>query len=54
MRARNREVFREDIVTTEAIHASLKSGAVPQIVLSQQEMLLQKHYSMTEKMVAQP
>jgi phenylpropionate dioxygenase-like ring-hydroxylating dioxygenase large terminal subunit len=54
LRARNREVFREDISTMEAIHASLKTGAMPEIVLSQQEMLLQKHYWMVEKMVAQP
>jgi hypothetical protein len=51
---RNREVFREDISTMEAIHASLKTGAMPEIVLSQQEMLLQKHYAMVERMVAQP
>ena len=54
MRVRNREVVLEDMVTTEAIHASLKSGAVPNIILSQQEMLLQKHYATTEKMVSQP
>jgi phenylpropionate dioxygenase-like ring-hydroxylating dioxygenase large terminal subunit len=53
-RARNREVFREDISTMEAIHASMKTGVMPEINLSQQEMLLQKHYSMVERMVAQP
>jgi phenylpropionate dioxygenase-like ring-hydroxylating dioxygenase large terminal subunit len=51
MRVRNREVFREDISTMEAIHASLKSGAMPEIILSQQEMLIQKHYAMVEQMV---
>jgi phenylpropionate dioxygenase-like ring-hydroxylating dioxygenase large terminal subunit len=54
LRARNREVFREDISTMEAIHASMKTGAMPEITLSQQEMLLQKHYAMVEKMVARP
>ncbi len=53
LRARNREVFREDISTMEAIHASLKSGAMPEVVLSQQEMLLQKHFAMVEKMVGE-
>ena len=53
LRARNREVFREDISTMERIHASLKSGAAPEIILSQQEMLLQKHYAMAEEMVRQ-
>ncbi len=54
LRARNREVFREDISTMEAIHASMKTGVMPQVVLSQQEMLLQKHYAMVEHMVGQP
>ncbi|MFI4986113.1 MAG: aromatic ring-hydroxylating dioxygenase subunit alpha [Alphaproteobacteria bacterium] len=54
LRTRNREVFREDISTMEAVHAMLTSGAVPDIVLSQQEMLIQKHYAMAEEMVRQP
>jgi phenylpropionate dioxygenase-like ring-hydroxylating dioxygenase large terminal subunit len=54
LRARNREVFREDISTMEAIHASLKTGVMPEVLLSQQEMLLQKHYAMAEKMVSEP
>jgi hypothetical protein len=48
---RNREVFREDISTMEAIHASLKTGVMSHVVLSQQEMLLQKHYSVAAEMV---
>lgn len=52
-RVRNREVFREDISTMEAIHASLKSGAISNVILSQQEMLIQKHFSMVERMVGQ-
>lgn len=51
-RARNREVFREDISTMEAIHASMKTGVMHEVVLSQQEMLLQKHYAMVDRMVA--
>jgi hypothetical protein len=47
-------VFREDISTMEAIHASLKTGVMPEVLLSQQEMLLQKHYAMAEKMVTEP
>ena len=54
LRVRNREVFREDISTMEAIHAMLKSGAMPEITLSQQEMLIQKHYAMAEQMVREP
>jgi phenylpropionate dioxygenase-like ring-hydroxylating dioxygenase large terminal subunit len=54
VRVRNREVFREDISTMEKIHASLKSGALSEIILSQQEMLIQKHYAMAEEMVQQP
>lgn len=54
MRALNREVFLEDISTMEAIHASMKTGVMPEIVLSQQEMLLQKHYANVECMVREP
>jgi glycine betaine catabolism A len=54
LRVRNREVFREDISTMENIHASLKTGVMPEIVLSQQEMLLQKHYAMVDAMVGAP
>lgn len=54
LRVRNREVFREDISTMEAIHAMLKSGAMPEIILSQQEMLIQKHYATAEQMVREP
>ncbi len=53
LRARNREVFREDISTMEAIHASMKTGVMPEVILSQQEMLLQKHYAMVDRMVAE-
>ena len=51
---RNREVFREDISTMEAIHAMMKTGAMPEVILSQQEMLIQKHYATAEQMVREP
>ena len=38
----------------ENIHASLKTGVMPEVTLSQQEMLLQKHYAMVEQMVGEP
>lgn len=54
MRALNREVFLEDVSTMEAIHASMKTGVMPDILLSQQEMLLQKHYANVERMLGEP
>lgn len=54
LRVRNREVFREDISTMEAVHAMLQSGAMPDIVLSQQEMLIRNHYAVAADMVAAP
>jgi phenylpropionate dioxygenase-like ring-hydroxylating dioxygenase large terminal subunit len=54
LRVRNREVFREDISTMEAIHASMRSGAMREITLSQQEMLLQRHYATADAMMRQP
>jgi hypothetical protein len=35
----------------EAIHASLKTGVMADVVLSQQEMLLQKHYAVAKEMM---
>ena len=52
LRVRNREVFREDISTMEAIHAMMRAGATPQIILSRQEMLIRKHYGTAAAMVA--
>jgi phenylpropionate dioxygenase-like ring-hydroxylating dioxygenase large terminal subunit len=43
-RVRGREVLREDLATMESNFAAISSGALPHIVLSQQEMLIQNHY----------
>jgi phenylpropionate dioxygenase-like ring-hydroxylating dioxygenase large terminal subunit len=51
-RVRNREVFREDVGTMEACHFNLKSGAIREVNLSQQEMLIQNHYRAAADMVA--
>jgi phenylpropionate dioxygenase-like ring-hydroxylating dioxygenase large terminal subunit len=51
-RARGRDVVREDMNTLEAQHQMLKSGAIPHVLLSRQEMALQHHYAVTETMLA--
>ena len=51
-RARLREVFREDVSIMEGIGASLRSGAMHSIVLSDQEMLIRKHFKVAADMVA--
>jgi glycine betaine catabolism A len=43
-RVRGREVLREDLATMESSFKAISSGALPHIVLSQQEMLIQNHY----------
>jgi len=53
-RTRLREVFREDVGIIESIHRQLKSGVMDEINLSQQELLLQKHYAAVDELVAQP
>jgi Rieske 2Fe-2S family protein len=53
-RARLREVFREDIGTMEAIGAMLRSGAMSDIMLSRQELLIQQHYAAADEMIQQP
>ena len=53
-RTRLREVFREDVGIIESIHRQLKSGVMDDINLSQQELLLQKHYAAVDELVAQP
>ncbi|HVZ52918.1 MAG TPA: aromatic ring-hydroxylating dioxygenase subunit alpha [Pseudolabrys sp.] len=52
-RARLREVFREDVGTMEQVTGVLKSGAMANIVLSKQELLLQQHYAVADTMVGQ-
>lgn len=49
-RVRNREVFREDVGTMEACHQNLKAGAMREVILSQQEMLIQNHYRVAAEM----
>ena len=53
-RTRLREVFREDVGIIESINRQLKSGVMEDIHLSQQELLLQKHYAAVDELVAQP
>ncbi len=43
-RVRGREVLREDLATMESNFHSIASGALPHIILSQQELLIQNHY----------
>ena len=49
---RGREVLREDLATMEASLAAISCGALPHIVLSQQEMLIQNHYRAADEMLA--
>lgn len=51
-KVRGREVLREDLATMEASLAAISSGALPHIVLSQQEMLIQNHYRAADEMLA--
>jgi phenylpropionate dioxygenase-like ring-hydroxylating dioxygenase large terminal subunit len=53
-RARLREVFREDVGTMEQVTSALKSGAMRDIVLSRQELLLQQHYAVADAMLGRP
>jgi Rieske 2Fe-2S family protein len=50
-KVRSREVVREDLPTMERVHEMLMSGAMENIVLSKQEMLLQHHYANVDAMV---
>jgi Rieske 2Fe-2S family protein len=43
-RVRGREVLREDLATMESNFQAISSGALPHIILSRQEMLIQNHY----------
>jgi phenylpropionate dioxygenase-like ring-hydroxylating dioxygenase large terminal subunit len=51
-KVRGREVLREDLATMEAALEAMQSGALPHIVLSQQEMLIQNHYRAVDDMLA--
>ena len=50
-RTRLREVFREDVGTMEQVTKALKSGAMQNIMLSRQELLLQQHYAVADEML---
>jgi phenylpropionate dioxygenase-like ring-hydroxylating dioxygenase large terminal subunit len=50
---RGREVLREDLATMETNYIGAASGALPHIVLSQQEMLIQNHYRAADDLIAQ-
>lgn len=50
---RAREVIREDMNTMETNLLGISSGAIPHIVLSQQEMLIQNHYRAANDMLAE-
>ena len=52
-RSRIRDVFREDLNTLEAQQSALESGAIKEIILSQQELALQHHYYVNERMLAE-
>jgi phenylpropionate dioxygenase-like ring-hydroxylating dioxygenase large terminal subunit len=48
---RGREVLREDLATLESNFLGISSGALPHIILSQQEMLIQNHYRAADEML---
>jgi len=50
-RTRMREVFRDDISFMEQTTGALKSQAMQDIILSKQEMLLQKHYAVADRLL---
>jgi phenylpropionate dioxygenase-like ring-hydroxylating dioxygenase large terminal subunit len=50
-RTRLREVFREDVGTMEQVTSALKAGAMHDILLSRQELLLQQHYAVADEML---
>ena len=50
---RAREVIREDMNTMETNLLGIASGAIPHVVLSQQEMLIQNHSRAADEMLAQ-
>ncbi len=52
-RSRGRDVLREDLNTLEAQQQMLASGALPEVVLSRQEMALRHHYKVMYDMLAE-
>jgi phenylpropionate dioxygenase-like ring-hydroxylating dioxygenase large terminal subunit len=51
-RTRLREIVREDMNTLEAQQAAISSGALPEVFLSQQELVLAHHYRVSEAMLS--
>ena len=51
-RTRLREVAREDMNTLEAQHAAISTGVMPEVFLSQQELVLAHHYRVSEQMLS--
>ena len=51
-RSRARDVVREDLNTLEAQQQIIMSGALPHIILSKQELALQHHYAVTDRMMS--
>jgi glycine betaine catabolism A len=50
-RVRVREVLREDLATMEAASRMIATGALPFMVFSQQELLIQNHYAIADEMM---
>jgi hypothetical protein len=50
---RAREVIREDMNTMETTLQGALSGAIPHVVLSQQELLIQNHYRACNDLLSQ-
>jgi glycine betaine catabolism A len=50
-RTRLREVAREDLATMEAASQMIATGALPFLVFSQQELLIQNHYAIANEML---
>lgn len=46
-------MVREDLNTLEAQQQALASGALPEVILSRQEMALQHHFAVTDEMLSE-
>lgn len=53
-RVRSREVLREDLDTMESMLEAMSGGALPHIILSEQELLIQNHYRAANELLRQP
>jgi phenylpropionate dioxygenase-like ring-hydroxylating dioxygenase large terminal subunit len=51
-RTRFREILREDMNTLEAQQAAISSAVMPEVFLSQQELVLAHHYRVSEAMLS--